>query len=209
MSYFNRYIPVLKLLYPSYLYWHKPRTEKNIYLTFDDGPVPEVTEFVLDCLKQFEIKATFFCVGENVSKHPEIFKKILEQGHSVGNHTYNHLKGWQTNDQKYHQNIALSTEVMQAYGGATMLFRPPYGKAKRKQLHEIAQHYQIVMWDVLTGDFDHLQSPEDCLQNAIQYTKSGSIVIFHDSIKAQKNLQYALPHYIAYFLKKGFHFKKL
>jgi peptidoglycan-N-acetylglucosamine deacetylase len=209
MAYFNQFIPFLKFLYPSYLVWNIKNKENKIYLTFDDGPVPAVTAAVLEILKQYQIKATFFCVGENVVKYPEEFKSILADGHSVGNHTYNHLRGWDTGDTIYAKNIAQCDEAMQAHHVATKLFRPPYGKASRKQLHAVSKSHKVIMWNVLSGDFDANQSPEKCFKEAISHTSSGSIVIFHDSYKAEKNLLFALPQYIDWCLKQGFQFDKL
>ena len=209
MAYFNQFIPLLKFLYPSYLVWNRKNNDNKIYLTFDDGPVPVVTTAVLAILKQHHIKATFFCVGENVAKYPEVFKSIVADGHSVGNHTYNHLRGWDVNDEKYAENIAQCDAAIQTHQVNTRLFRPPYGKANRRQLKAASNTHQIVMWDVLTGDFDASQSAEDCFNEAIKYTCSGSIIIFHDSYKAEKNLLKALPRYIEWAKANGFTFEKL
>lgn len=209
MAYYNQYVPFLKLAYPSYLSWDIKNEENKIYLTFDDGPVPGVTEYVLAVLRKYAIKATFFCVGDNVVKHPEVFLQILQDGHSVGNHTHNHIKGWNVNDVIYLENIKLCDEALLNHGVAPRLFRPPYGKATKAQLKIVNLTHQIVMWNVLTGDFDQQQSEAQCLNEAISRTKSGSIILFHDSYKAEKNMRYALPRFIESCLAKGFQFEKL
>lgn len=208
----------LKWIYPKLL-WNKANTEKIVYLTFDDGPIPNVTEFVLNTLKNFQIKATFFCIGDNIQKHPEIFELIKKAGHAVGNHTFNHLKGWDTNDETYIANFWKCQALTN-----TNLFRPPYGRIKKSQIRELAKSWQlmandkvkpehsqqqIVMWDVLSGDFDAGISGEQCYQNVIRNTRNGSIIVFHDSLKAWDRLEYALPKSIAYLLEKGFRFEVL
>ena len=200
------------LVRPPYLYkkilskaiWRLNPLEKKIYLTFDDGPIPEVTSWVLNLLRQSTIKATFFCVGENVAKNPEIFNQIEEQGHSIGNHTFNHLNGWNTDTNKYIQNIKQCEELVQ-----TNLFRPPYGKLKPTQSLLLNPKYKIIMWDVLSGDYDKETPPEKCLKNVIDNVRNGSIILFHDSLKAKLNMQYALPLFISYAKEKGFQFARL
>ncbi|MGB0881549.1 MAG: polysaccharide deacetylase family protein [Vicingaceae bacterium] len=196
--------PAIIKKYYSQLIWNIPNNENKIYLTFDDGPIPEVTEWVLEVLKQYQIKATFFCIGDNVQKHPLIYQRILNEEHTVGNHTYNHLKGWKTKKEVYFKNIETCANLVNS-----TLFRPPYGRIKKSQLKVIKEDYKIIMWDVLSGDFDAKTSPEQCYNNVIKHTKSGSIIVFHDSLKASKNLQYALPKAIEYLLKKGFVFEVL
>ncbi|MDQ0969765.1 peptidoglycan/xylan/chitin deacetylase (PgdA/CDA1 family) [Flavobacterium sp. W4I14] len=172
---------LLKWYYPSLL-WNKSRTEKVIYLTFDDGPIPNVTDFVLKTLKVFNAKATFFCIGDNIVKHPEVFERVKNDGHAIGNHTFNHLKGWKTDNETYLQNTLKCQELTQ-----TNLFRPPYGRIKKSQISNLKSQisgFQIVMWDVLSGDFDTKLSPEKCYQNVIKHTENGSIIVFHDSLKA-------------------------
>lgn len=201
------------------LIWHKDTTEKVVYLTFDDGPIPNVTDFVLNTLNSFNIKATFFCIGDNISKHPKVFERIKQEGHTVGNHTYNHLKGWKTDDATYLENFWKCQELT-----GTNLFRPPYGRIKKSQISELVGNWQlaagnelktdnrelqIVMWDVLTGDFDLNLSPEKCYQNVIKNVRNGSIIVFHDSLKAWGRLEYALPKAIAFLLKKGYRFERL
>jgi peptidoglycan/xylan/chitin deacetylase (PgdA/CDA1 family) len=192
----------------SNLVWDIPNLDKKIYLTFDDGPIPEVTEWVLDLLKSEDIKATFFCIGDNIKKHPEVYKRILADGHQTGNHTFNHLNGWKTNTKSYLENFKLSeTEHSKLNTEHSFLFRPPYGKIKPSQSKAIRQlGYKIIMWDVLSYDFDSTISVEKCLENVISNTEQGSIIVFHDSLKAEKNLKYALPKAIQILKNKGFVF---
>jgi peptidoglycan/xylan/chitin deacetylase (PgdA/CDA1 family) len=197
---------LLKWYYPS-LTWHKSRAEKAIYLTFDDGPIPDVTEFVLKTLKDQQVKATFFCIGDNIRKHPHIFQQLLDEGHQVGNHTYNHLKGWKTDDATYLENFEQCQQLT-----ASNLFRPPYGRIKKSQIGKIRARYpemKIIMWDVLSGDFDLNLSPESCYHNVDKYVENGSIIVFHDSLKAFERLQYALPRTIASLKAKGYRFHTL
>lgn len=200
---FVRPIFILNYIYPKAI-WRKEKEKNNIYLTFDDGPIPEITPWILDCLKEYQVKATFFCVGENIKKHPEIFDRILAEGHAVGNHTYNHLRGWDSEDQIYFQNIEKCEKLTNS-----RLFRPPYGRAKKSQMKVLAQDYKIIMWDVLTGDYDPKISPEQCYKNCVNYTRNGSIIVFHDNIKAINNVKYALPKCIEQLLRKGYRFKTL
>lgn len=183
--------------------WHFYGEEKVLYLTFDDGPIPEVTEFVLDQLKAYDAKATFFCIGKNVKKNPQIYDRILQEGHVVGNHTHNHLKGWKSKTKKYLENVTKAEEFIQS-----SLFRPPYGRIKKKQAKAlIKREYQIVMWDVLSADFDTKITKETCLNNVLSNSKPGSIVVFHDSLKAQKNMEFALPKVLEHYSKEGYSFK--
>ena len=184
--------------------WHKSRKEKSIYLTFDDGPIPVVTPFVLNTLKSFNAKATFFCIGDNVAKHPEIYQQILDEGHSVGNHTYNHLKGWNTPDEVYLENVSQCAKLVES-----TLFRPPYGRPKRSQISHLKSQYSIVMWDVLSGDFDTGIDAHKCVKNVINNAKNGSIIVFHDSLKAFPRLEDALPKVLEQFTAKGFRFLPL
>lgn len=196
---------LLKWLYPWFV-WHKSRSEKTIYLTFDDGPIPEVTEWVLHILQQYQAKATFFCVGDNIRKHPLVYEQVKQAGHTIGNHTYNHLNGWKTPKEVYMHNI---NQFEQAAGKDIHLFRPPYGKITRQQAKIVRQTHQIIMWDVLSGDFDQNLSPAECLRKSIRYTEPGSIIIFHDSLKACKNLEYVLPQYLRHFHSLGYKFENL
>lgn len=197
---------LLKWYYPSLL-WNKSRTEKVIYLTFDDGPIPNVTDFVLKTLASYQAKATFFCIGDNIIKHPEVFERVKNDGHAIGNHTFNHLKGWKTDDETYLQNTLKCQNLTQS-----SLFRPPYGRIKKTQINKLQAHISnlnIVMWDVLSGDFDINLAPEKCYQNVIKHAENGSIIVFHDSLKAFDRLAYALPKALAYFTEKGYTFAKL
>jgi peptidoglycan-N-acetylglucosamine deacetylase len=189
--------------------WKNPQPNPTIYLTFDDGPIPELTPFILKLLAQYDAKATFFCVGDNIRKHSEIFKNVIEQGHQVGNHTYNHLNAWKTDKHTYLENIELCKQEFDKNGVSCNLFRPPYGKLSFNLRKDIIKDYQIVMWDVLSYDFDQTISPENCLKSSIKYTQNGSLIVFHDNIKATKNIEYALPRYLEYFSEKGFVFDKL
>ena len=199
------------------LIWDIPNLENKIYLTFDDGPIPEVTEWVLDVLKSENIKATFFCIGDNIQKHPEIYKRILSEGHQTGNHTFNHLNGWITTNKNYQKNIELcnneqikqnlNNNYCQLNTENCQLYRPPYGKIKPSQSKIIRKlGYKIIMWDVLSYDFDASIAPENCLENVISNSAQGSIIVFHDSIKAANNLKYALPKAIQILKNKGFVF---
>ncbi|WDF69885.1 polysaccharide deacetylase family protein [Sphingobacterium oryzagri] len=193
---------------PFFLRWYyakvtfnKSRKEKKIYLTFDDGPIPEVTPFILDTLAKYQVKATFFCVGENIVKNKDIFARIIREGHQVGNHTYNHLKGWDQADDHYLANVARCQTLTK-----TNLFRPPYARAKKSQLRALYPDFDVIFWDVLSGDFDEQLSPEKCYQHVVNYTRNGSIIVFHDNIKALPRVSYALPKAIAYLQEKGFSF---
>ena len=207
--------PILvKRMFPSYI-WNIPTTNKTIYLTFDDGPTPEITNWTLETLKRFDAKATFFCIGNNVENHPEIFQNILNDGHNIGNHTYNHIKGWKTKTKDYLHNIKLCDDVFKAQNSElrtqnSKLFRPPYGQIKPKQGRKlIKQDYKIIMWDVLSFDWDKNVSKETCLNNVLNKTTKGSIIVFHDSVKASKNMQYALPKVLEHFSKLEYQFKAL
>jgi peptidoglycan/xylan/chitin deacetylase (PgdA/CDA1 family) len=195
----------IKQLYPSFV-WNEPTSRKEIYLTFDDGPIPEVTEWVLEQLAVYQAKATFFCVGDNIRKHRAVFGKIQQGGHAIGNHTYNHLNGWKTPVSTYLENVQACQQVASI---PVTLFRPPYGKITRKQAAHIRQTHQIIMWDVLSGDFDQQLPAQTCLRKSIQHTENGSIIIFHDSLKAWKNLKEVLPAYLAHFSNLGYSFRHL
>ncbi|AMA48335.1 MULTISPECIES: polysaccharide deacetylase family protein [Flavobacterium] len=201
--------------------WSIPNTSKTIYLTFDDGPIPEITEWVLDILKENQIKATFFCVGKNIVKHPEIFKRILIEGHSIGNHTYNHVNGWEKSTTEYINNVIACEKIIQENikildhglkkseikNQKSIFFRPPYGKITFNQSKILRKRgYKIIMWDVLSADFDSSISPEQCIKNATQKVESGSIIVFHDSQKAYHLLKNSLPKALAFYKEKGFTF---
>ena len=206
----NRFI---KWIFPKYS-WDIKNADNKIYLTFDDGPIPEITEWILDILNKYEVKATFFCIGDNIEKHPEVFQKVIKNGHSIGNHTFNHLKGWNFSTEEYIENtlqcekaITSNSEIVNL---KSKIFRPPYGKIKPSQSNILRKlGYKIIMWDVLSVDYDKKISPEQCLENIIQNTVSGSIIACHDSLKAFKNLEYALPKAIEYLKNKGFVFERI
>ena len=194
--------------------WQFPSSEKVVYLTFDDGPIPEVTDWTLFILKEYNAKATFFCIGENITKHPKLFKQIQEEGHSVGNHTYNHLNGWHSSTEDFIQNVDLCEKEISNFSDENNaelpLFRPPYGKLNRKQFTLLKERgYKVIMWDILSADFDTTISPEKCAENVLKNIQPGSIIIFHDSLKASKNLKYALPQTLAYLKKNGFEMKAI
>jgi peptidoglycan-N-acetylglucosamine deacetylase len=199
----------LTWLYPD-LTWRIPANAKDIYLTFDDGPVPGPTEFVLNALAKFGAKGTFFCIGDNIRKHPDIFKEIVAHGHSIGNHTFNHLKGWSCSVQDYVLNTRLCDEEISKYKDTAekSLFRPPYGRIKPSQIKAL-QNHRIIMWDVLTHDYAKNISPERCLRRSVKATRPGSIVVFHDSIKAEKNLRHVLPAFLEHFDNLGYSFKAI
>jgi peptidoglycan-N-acetylglucosamine deacetylase len=192
-----------RMAFPRYI-WRMPDKNKNIYLTFDDGPVPVVTEWVLDLLKSRKILATFFCVGDNVRKYPEIYSRILDEGHSVGNHTYNHLNGWKNSLPEYRRNIASAEKEIQSG-----LFRPPYGKIRPMIGREISNRYKIIMWDVLSRDFDSAVSGDKCAAIVLAETRPGSIIVFHDSPKSKTNLMHALPICIDTLKERGYKFEPI
>lgn len=193
--------------------WRFFDTKKEIYLTFDDGPTPEITQFVLSKLKDYKAKATFFCIGKNIKNHPEIFSEIISDGHSIGNHTQNHLNGWKSSNISYINDFLACENVISSKVEKSQninLFRPPYGKIKKSQAKEILRKgYKIIMWDVLSADFDTTISKEKCLQNVLENTKNGSIIVFHDSVKAFEKLEFALPKVLKTFSEKGFVFKAI
>lgn len=199
---------ILPWVYPS-LTWRIPSRENDLFLTFDDGPVSGPTEFVLDELGRHSIRATFFCIGDNIRKNPEIFSAILAGHHTVGNHTVNHLNGWKTSAQKYVENTRAFDAIATGAGQkiTTNLFRPPYGRVTGKQIRMLTG-YRIIMWDVLSQDYNRSLSPEKCLRRTIQACRPGSIVVFHDSYRAQQNMEYALPRLIDHFGGKGYRFRE-
>jgi peptidoglycan-N-acetylglucosamine deacetylase len=187
--------------------WKMPSTEKVIYLTFDDGPHPEATPFVLAELKKYNARATFFCIGKNVVGYPEIFQEVINAGHTTGNHTYNHLNGWKTEDDLYLDDISIAKKHIDS-----TLFRPPYGRATKRQLKLLRNepfNLKPCMWTVLSGDFDEKINGKRCQQNVIANARSGSIVVFHDSKKALERLQIALPGVLKYFSDKGYRFESI
>jgi peptidoglycan-N-acetylglucosamine deacetylase len=204
---------LMRALYPNFI-WRIPSSKKEIFLTFDDGPIPEITEFVLEELNKYQAKATFFCIGGNIEKYPNVFQKVVNQQHTIGNHTFNHLRGWDTEEDIYIENFRkcedeIFKQILNPKSQIPNLFRPPFGRIKRSQAKEILKTHEIVMWDVLTGDYDQSLSKERVLSKALQHTEQGSIVLFHDSIKASKNMMYALPKFLEHFSERGFIFKAL
>lgn len=229
-------------MFPNYI-WDMATTNKELYLTFDDGPTPEITNWTLDILKQYDAKATFFCIGSNIGKHPNIFKRVIDEGHAIGNHTQNHIKGWTTTTKNYLSEVDQTQSTIQKYHSTlqafdtnkphveedslhpqslakrdkrdnpnnnfkTALFRPPYGQIKPKQGRKLIDlGYHIIMWDVLSFDWEQNLSGKKCFENVVSKSKPGSIIVFHDSVKASKNMMYALPRVLAYFSKKGYSFK--
>ena len=194
---------IIKKIFSNYA-WDIPNNDNKVYLTFDDGPTPQITNWVLSELKKYNAKATFFCIGKNIEQNPEIYQNIINQGHFVGNHTFNHLNGWRTDVKKYIKNT-LKLNNQQPTNQNIKLFRPPYGKIKPSQSKKLRQlNYKIIMWDVLSADFDTSISQEKCLKNVLKNVKSGSIIVFHDSHKAFKNLEYVLPKTLEFLNNSGF-----
>jgi peptidoglycan/xylan/chitin deacetylase (PgdA/CDA1 family) len=192
--------------------WNIPNTENSIYLTFDDGPTPEITERVLEILDKYQIKATFFCIGDNVRKYPEIVQKILSKQHSVGNHTYSHLKGWKTKTKTYISNTEACRMKLNSQFTIqnSQIFRPPYGKITPWQSFKLRKlGYKIIMWDVLSRDYDASISAEKCYENVIKNVSSGSIIVYHDSNKAKENILNSLEKTIETLKRKGFKFEKI
>ncbi|TCJ13279.1 polysaccharide deacetylase family protein [Flaviaesturariibacter flavus] len=199
---------LLKRLFPRYT-WDAPAAGNAVYLTFDDGPHPEITPWVLDQLKAWGAKATFFCIGKNVVNHPDVFARISTEGHAIGNHTHNHLNGWKTDAATYLANVRTAAEHIPA-----KLFRPPYGRIRGAQARGIASAMgvpaaRIIMWDVLSADFDRGITPEKCTRNVLRHTVPGSIIVFHDSEKAWPNLQHTLPAVLREFAARGYQMKTL
>lgn len=194
---------VLKRIY-SRAVWNMRREDKNIYLTFDDGPVPGLTEWVLDELARFGVKATFFCVGDNIRRNGAIFERVKREGHVTANHTMSHIKGFKKTVAEYVKEV----EECKALVGNS-LFRPPYGQLKRSQYKALIERgYRIILWDVISYDFEKI-SEQQCANNVLANTRNGSIVLFHDNVKAEKNLKHALPLFLEYFITKGYSFKTL
>lgn len=205
--YFIKTPSIIKFIFNKWV-WSFSKKEKNIYLTFDDGPTKEITNWTLNQLKKFNAKATFFCIGKNIKAHPELFQKITLEGHSIGNHTNNHLNGSKSTLKDYMLNIEEAEQYFDKNN--SKLFRPPYGKLNLKQGKKIREKgYKIIMWDVLSADFDTTISNKTCLENVLKNTENGSIIVFHDSIKASEKLKYVLPKILEYYISKGFSFKSI
>ena len=190
-----------RVLFPGTI-WRIPGKEKCVYLTFDDGPIPGITPWVLDVLEKYDIKATFFCVGDNVRKYPEVFKMILERGHRVGNHTFNHIQGIQYWTKNYVANVEKAAEAIESN-----LFRPPHGHMRRPQVFRLRKKYKIIMWDVVTRDYSPHMTPKGVFNVVKNYTRNGSIIVFHDSIKAERNIRGTLPKAIEWLKEQGYTFK--
>ncbi len=188
-------------LFPKAL-WRMNPNEKAVYLTFDDGPIPVITPWVIDLLGHYGIKATFFMVGDNVRKHPQEFRQVIEAGHRVGNHTFNHLKGLFTDTPEYIENVEKAEALIHSN-----LFRPPHGMLRRSQYKELSKRYQFVMWDLVTRDYSKRMNGEEVLANVKKYVRNGSIITFHDSLRSKENLKYALPRAIEWLLEQGYEFK--
>jgi peptidoglycan/xylan/chitin deacetylase (PgdA/CDA1 family) len=194
-----------RALYPQATFRMNP-DERAVYLTFDDGPIPEVTPWVLNLLEKYSIKATFFMVGDNVRKYPEVFRMVVDAGHRIGNHTYNHIRGFEYTAEQYLENVEKANALMH-----TDIFRPPHGHVGFRQYHTLKKHYHIIMWDLVTRDYSKRMTPEKVLANVKHYVRNGSIITFHDSLKSwgNGNLQYALPRAIEYLKQEGYEFKLL
>jgi peptidoglycan/xylan/chitin deacetylase (PgdA/CDA1 family) len=216
--YFNNLSWLFERLYPD-LIWRQTKTEKpSIALTFDDGPIPKVTPFVLETLEKHNVKATFFMVGDNATRNPSLVQEIHAAGHAIGNHTQNHLNGWKTPDKAYLENIYKAEEsILNALAGKSLslskqgkkLFRPPYGLLKRALIPQLTPDFDIIMWDVLPGDFNPLLPPKICLKKAVKFSQDRSVLIFHDSVKAFPALESVLPEYLIRMKEKGFTFSQL
>lgn len=194
---------ILRSFYPS-LVWEMPRDEKKIFLTFDDGPHPIITPKIIDLLRRYDAKATFFCIGRNVEANKDIFNMILKEGHSVGNHTYNHDRGWRTATKDYIESVERANEHINSN-----LFRPPHGRIKYSQIRALQQKYKIITWTVISYDWDKSITSDDCFNNIIRNADSGSIIVFHDSEKAINNMLPALEKVLEYYKSKGFTFEKI
>jgi len=199
---------IVKKIFSSYV-WNMPANEKNIYLSFDDGPHPEITAFVLEELRKYNAQASFFCIGNNVALYPEVYKQILNEGHVIGNHTYSHPNGWETALEEYVEDIFAASKYINSN-----LFRPPYGRIRKQQAKAVPKamnncNARIIMWDVLSADFDTSFSPRQCLDNVVRNCTNGSIVVFHDSEKAFPNLKYSLPLALKKLSDDGYAFKRI
>ena len=196
---------VIQKLFPNFHWRVESNREKpTLYLTFDDGPIPQLTPWVLEQLERYDARATFFCVGNNVRRYPDVLRKVIAAGHSVGNHTTHHLDGWKTDNVPYFHDIRHCAVSLK-----TSLFRPPYGRLKPSQAQFLQRHYQIVMWDVLSGDFDPELTPDDCFDNVVENASPGSIVVMHDSLKSEEKLRQVLPRLLAHYTERGYAFDRL
>lgn len=191
----------IQKLFPNFHWRINSAEEPTIYLTFDDGPIPQVTPWVLEQLKAYGAKATFFCVGNNARRYPEILQQVVDAGHTIGNHTMHHLDGWKTDNVPYFHDVRHCALQLQS-----SLFRPPYGRLKPSQAQFLQRHYEIVMWDVLSGDFDPELDADDCYQNVVKNARPGSIVVLHDSLKSEEKLRNILPRLLAHYAEQGYRF---
>ena len=187
-----------------YIHWQVKTNEKVLYFTFDDGPIPELTPKALKILDKYNAKATFFVVADNVRKHPDVYQQVTDAGHAIGNHSYNHVKGWKLSNDDYYSNIAKANELLN-----TKLFRPPYGQITPSQAKHLAKDYNIIMWSVLSGDYDKNTSPEQCFNNILRKAKNGSIIVMHDNLKAEENMLFALEESLKHFSQLGYRFDSL
>ena len=194
---------LIQFFFPSLL-WSKKRDKKILYLTFDDGPYNMLSPFILDELKKYKAKATFFYLGSKAEKYPQLIKRCKDENHKIGNHTYSHPNGWKTKNSRYYQDIEKANKLLNSN-----LFRPPYGRIKPSQINHLKKYYKIIMWDILSWDFDKKTSPEECYNNIINNTKSGSIIVLHENEKSAKNVKEVLPKILSYFSSQGFKFEKL
>ena len=194
---------LIQFFFPSLL-WSKKRDKKILYLTFDDGPYNMLSPFILDELKKYKAKATFFYLGSKAEKYPQLIKRCKDENHKIGNHTYSHPNGWKTKNSRYYQDIEKANKLLNSN-----LFRPPYGRIKPSQINHLKKYYKIIMWDILSWDFDKKTSPEECYNNIIKNTKSGSIIVLHENEKSAKNVKEVLPKILSYFSSQGFKFEKL
>lgn len=206
MIYLTKIPAVVQRLYPHYT-WRYDRLDPSLFLSFDDGPTPGVTDWVLDVLKEFGVKATFFVLGKNVRKHPELVHRAIDEGHSIGNHGYGHLNGWDTSTQAYLHDIAKANQTLWEYTGySSNLFRPPYGRIRKEQARELRRQHEIVMMDVISGDFDVKMDGASCGKLVIQHARPGSIILMHDSHKAAPRMKVALPMFLKALLAEGYAF---
>lgn len=204
------HVPKIIRWFYSDLIWHKSREDNRVYITFDDGPVPGVTDFALEELEKRGMKATFFMVGDNVAKHPALGREVLAQGSQIGNHTFNHIQGTKVGLKEYLENVhKCQQELEKALELSPQLFRPPYGRMTKAQRNQIQQNFEIIMWDVLSGDYDSRQVAEKCLKKTIQYVQNGSIIVFHDQLKTKKIIRKVLPEFLDYLAGEGYTTDKL
>ncbi|MFI3239027.1 MAG: polysaccharide deacetylase family protein [Bacteroidales bacterium] len=192
------------MLFPEAIWRIRSKKGRTVYLTFDDGPIPSITPWVLDLLDKYGIKGTFFCVGDNVKRYPEIYADIVRRGHSVGNHTMNHLQGVRVSTERYLDNIAEAAKLIDSH-----LYRPPHGLLRSRQARKIKEHFQIIMYDLVTRDYSRNLNGEQVFDNIKHYTRDGSIIVFHDSLKAENNLRYALPRAIEWLQDNGYKIKPI